>query len=211
MTTGPAARPRVIRGLDAEQRRAQRREALLAAALERFATDGYANTSIEQLCAAAFVSTKSFYEVFASREEVYKTLFTQLSNTFRDEMAGRLGDLSDDEEETSRLLLHAFITSVMSDPRRARVLYGAWRAITPGIEVLRRENRLWAADFIEGLWRHYGVEGDQHAIAVALVGGLFDLITVWLIDGDPADDEQVAELVESATRFYLAVRRGLTV
>ncbi len=210
MTSEPTRTPRVIRGLDAEQRRAQRREALLAAALDRFASDGYVNTTIEQLCQAAFVSTKSFYEVFSSREDVYKALFTEMSGQLRDEMAGRLGELSDDETETTRRMLVAFITSLMSDPRRARVLYGAWRAITPDIELLRRENRLWAAEFIEGIWRHYGIRGDHHSIAVAVVGGLFDLITLWLIDGDPADEGQIAALIDSATRFYTAVRRGLS-
>lgn len=38
---------RRIRGLDAEQRRAQRRAQLLTAAFDLFARDGYVNTSIE--------------------------------------------------------------------------------------------------------------------------------------------------------------------
>ena len=58
---------RTIRGLDAEERRAQRRAQLLDAALELFAANGYLNTSIEQLCQAAYVGTKAFYEVFDSR------------------------------------------------------------------------------------------------------------------------------------------------
>lgn len=205
-----ARRTRKIRGLDAEQRRERRRRAILDAAIELFATDGYANTSIEQLCQAAFVSTKSFYEVFDGRESVYKTLFVQLGDAIREEMAGKLEALGEDEETATRELLEGFLYAVLRDPRGAHVLYGAWRAITPDIERLRRENRLWAAEFIEGLWRHYGVEGDQHGIAIAVVGGLFDLVTVWLIDGDPDDPEQVGALVESATRFYTAVRRGLS-
>ena len=43
-------------GRSAAERRAERRERLLAAGLELFGTRGYAATSIERLCAAASVS-----------------------------------------------------------------------------------------------------------------------------------------------------------
>ena len=62
---------RTIRGMDAEQRRAQRREQLLAAAFELFARDGYANTSIEQICQTAYVGNKAFYDLFDSKEDCY--------------------------------------------------------------------------------------------------------------------------------------------
>src|SRR5262245_40922398 len=55
---------RRIRGLDAEQRKALRREQLLASALELFSSDGYHSVSVDQICAAALVSTKSFYADF---------------------------------------------------------------------------------------------------------------------------------------------------
>src|SRR6266508_4521605 len=62
---------RRIRGLDAHQRQARRRADLLEATLELVATKGYANTSIEQICQTAFVGTKSFYEIFDSKEACY--------------------------------------------------------------------------------------------------------------------------------------------
>jgi hypothetical protein len=45
---------------------------------------------------------------------------------------------------------------------------------------------------------------------VALIGGMFDLITVWLIDGDLADPAQLRVLREDLDRFYRAVRHGLS-
>lgn len=209
MGTHSAKTNRRIHGLDPEQRRELRRQALLETALQLFAADGYANTSVEAICQAASVSTKSFYEVFESREHLYKTLFIELSEQLRDELAAELGHLSDDEWETSARLFDTFVRALVRDPRRCQVLYGAWRVSTPEIELLRRENRRWAAEFIEAVWRHYGVKGDHHGIAIAVVGGLFDLIILWVIDADPTDQAQVSALIDQGNRFYAAVRRGL--
>ena len=52
-------------------------------------------------------------------------------------------------------------------------------------------------------------EVDLSVGAVALIGGMFDLITGWLIDGDPGEEPAVAELTRDLGRFYRAVRRGL--
>jgi AcrR family transcriptional regulator len=204
--TNPARR---IRGLDPEQRREQRRQAVLDTALRLFAQQGYLNTSIEQLCQESFVSTRSFYELFHGREDCHLVLFRQLTESLETEMLAELGSLPDDEEHATDLLLSAWVRSLVSNPPRALVLLGPMRAITPEIEAQRRENREWAATFIDGVWQRYGVQGDNHAIAIGLIGGMFDIISFWLIDGDPGDPASVASLESHLTRFYRAVRRGL--
>ncbi|WP_203337662.1 TetR/AcrR family transcriptional regulator [Nocardioides limicola] len=206
--TDPARR---IRGLSPHERRLQRRTALLDAALDLFAAGGYAATSVEQLCQAAFVSTKSFYEQFGNREDCYLALFIRTTDQLHEEMLHRLEGLPETEDEATELLLQGFVDTVFADRRRAQVLFGPERLITPAIEARRRVNREWAARFIEGFWQRFGVSGDHHAIGVALIGGMYDLVSLWLIDGDPDDPESVAALIDPLRRFYLAVRRGLTV
>jgi AcrR family transcriptional regulator len=203
---------RRIRGLDAGERREQRRRAVLDASLALFAEHGYAATSIEQICQAAYVSTKSFYELFASRDACYEELHRELSEALQREMVARLEGLAGEvpEAEVTEALLGAFLDAIVSDPRRAHVLLGRARMISPSSERLRRENRRWAAAFVNAVWQRFGVEGDNSQIAVALIGGMFDLITVWLIDGDLADEIAVGHLRQDLGRFYWAVRRGLT-
>jgi AcrR family transcriptional regulator len=204
--TSPARR---IRGLDPDERRRQRRAAILETALHLFAEHGYVNTSIEQLCQSAFVSTRSFYEVFQGREDCYKVLFAQLTQELETDMAARLETIPDDEDAATALLLDGFVHGLVSNEPRARVLLGPTRAITPDIEVLRRENREWAAAFVDGLWNRFGATGDNHAIAIGLIGGMFDIVTFWLIDGRPDDEKSVAALRSHLDRFYRAVRRGV--
>src|ERR1700743_249076 len=76
--TAPAAR-RDYGGRTATQRRAERRQRLMTAALELFGTEGYPATSIERLCARANVSTRNFYEDFASREALLIALHDQIT------------------------------------------------------------------------------------------------------------------------------------
>ena len=56
---GQGAHSRTYRGVDTEQRRAQRRERLLEAALDEFTSRGYHKTKIADLCTRAGVSTRS--------------------------------------------------------------------------------------------------------------------------------------------------------
>ena len=51
--------------------------------------------------------------------------------------------------------------------------------------------------------------GSRHAVAIGLVGGLFDLIADWLLDADLQSADQLESLIDDMTTFYIMVRRGL--
>jgi AcrR family transcriptional regulator len=204
---------RRIRGLDAGQRREQRRRALLDAALELFAVHGYAAISIEQLCQAAYVGTKGFYEIFDSREDCYLALLRDVSERVERQLTDLLAELPDDRAAAERMVITAFAHALVDDPRVALVTFGAGRAISPAVELQRRANRRWAAGFAEALWTRHGVVaaggGGTRPIAVGLIGGLFDLISDWLTDADPHDGEMVNTLIADLVAYYDVVRSGL--
>jgi AcrR family transcriptional regulator len=202
---------RRIRGLDAGQRREQRRQQLLDAALELFATQGYAATSIEQICQVAYVGTKGFYEFFASRESCYLALLRDLTERIENQMTGLSATLPGDRDTAERMLVTGFAHALIDDPRVALVTFGPGRAISPEVERQRRANRRWAAGFLETVWIRYGGKPglDLHRIAVGLIGGLFDLISDWLVDADPRDQAAVDSLIGDLLAYYGVVRAGL--
>lgn len=206
---------RRIKGLDADERRAQRRGQLLDAALDLFAANGYLNTSIEQLCQSAYVGTKAFYEVFASREDCYVALLRQVTEQLTGRMVDALDKAPDDERAATPQLVAAFAHGLVDDPRVARVTFGRGSAVTPDVERQRRLNRRWAASFIESIWRRYGIiDGrelgvDPHRMAIGAIGGMFDLIADWLLDADPGDPAHVESLITDLTDFYRLVQAGL--
>ncbi|MEU4393511.1 TetR/AcrR family transcriptional regulator [Kribbella sp. NPDC023855] len=210
---------RVIRGLTAEQRKAERREQLLDAALDLFATHGYLGTSIEQICSTAYVGTKSFYEVFDGREDCYVALLRRTSERLQADMMAVAARAEGNERQAAPRIISAFAHALLDDPRVAKVTFGQAGGISATVERQRRTNRRWAAGFLEQIWDRYDAPSGQsdkaesrarHAIAIGLVGGLFDLIADWLLDADPTVPDQVESLIEDLTSFYITVRRGLT-
>jgi AcrR family transcriptional regulator len=202
--------------MDAEQRRAQRREQLLAAAFELFARDGYANASIEQICQTAYVGNKAFYDLFDSKEDCYLALLRQVSERIEEQVTQAMQESVDvEEDEIVRRLLSAFAHTLVDDPRIAIVTFGEAAGISPRVEAQRRENRRWAASFIEALWRRNHPSGQQggginyHALAVATVGGLFETVTDWLHEADPPQARTFDDLVSDLTTFMSVVEAGI--
>lgn len=202
---------RTIRGLDPEQRRLQRRQALLEAGLELFAAQGFVSTTIEQLCQQAYVGTKAFYETFDSRDDLYAALLAQITDgTF--ERLARVDQAEPglDEQTTALRLLDNFAHAFVDDVRIAKVTFGEGSAITPVAERQRRANRRTAAAFVEDIWRRYQPEPEatSHYVAIGLIGGLFDIIADWVLDRPAAnpDAAEVDELVGRLLALYSAVR-----
>src|SRR5687768_6158602 len=91
-------RRRRVLGLDHEQRQQERRRLVLAAALELFGTQGYARSSIEQLCQTAGVGTNSFYELFSSKEDVLIGLYDDLTTKLLEAVAAAYLEHRDDDD-----------------------------------------------------------------------------------------------------------------
>lgn len=204
--------------MDAEQRRAQRREQLLEAAFELFARDGYVNTAIEQICQTAYVGNKAFYELFDSKEDCYLALLRQVSERIEEQVSQALQESAGaGEEETLTRLLSAFAHALLDDPRVAVVTFGTAAGISSRVEAQRRENRRWAASFIEAFWRRNqtggeGVRGngiDYHALAVATIGGLFQAVIDWLHEVDSSQERTIDNLVSDLATFVFVVEAGI--
>ncbi|WP_410870097.1 TetR/AcrR family transcriptional regulator [Nocardia sp. A7] len=208
------ARSRRIQGLDAEQRRARRREQILAAAFDLIAADGYVNTAIEQICQTAFVGNKAFYELFDSKEDCYLALLQQQTERAQDMVAAALAESTGDRDAAVAAVLGAFAHSMVDDPRVAKVTFGEASGISAKVEQQRRTNRRWAAHFLETLWREYefvppaGIGIDLPALAVSAIGGLFETVADWLHTEAGATGE-VDVLIRDLTAFIKIVHLGL--
>ncbi|MDO3645788.1 TetR/AcrR family transcriptional regulator [Nocardia mangyaensis] len=207
-------RARRIQGLDAEQRRARRREQILAAAFELIAAEGYVNTAIEQICQTAFVGNKAFYELFDSKEDCYLALLQQLSEQAQDRVVAELARASGDRDAIVTAVIGGLAHALVDDPRVAKVTFGEASGISAKVELQRRTNRRWAAQFLENLWRDHefvppeGIGRDLHALAVATIGGLFDTVADWLhTDAGAAGD--IDTLIRDLTAFIDIVHLGL--
>ncbi|MRH91947.1 TetR family transcriptional regulator [Nocardia sp. SYP-A9097] len=214
----PAAAPdrtparRRIRGLDANERSAQRRRQLLTAATELFARQSYSGTSIEQICQQAYVGTKGFYDHFDSKEACYTALLEQITAQIQQRVSETAADTAGrDWPERMRAILGAFVHAIADDSRLAKVTFGEAGGISPAIEAQRRSNRRWAAEFLNRQWPLEDSLTDRQGLTLclAIIGGLFELIADWLHHHDDGGDpDSVETLTEDLSRFVTAVDAG---
>jgi len=111
--------PRLYRGVPAEARRAERRERLLAAGLDLFGTNGIAATSVDEVCAAAGLTKRYFYESFASLDELVHAV---VEKVITDLSAIVLPAIAASGWRNPRPALSAFIGALLTDPRLVRLL-----------------------------------------------------------------------------------------
>ncbi|MGB3522123.1 MAG: TetR/AcrR family transcriptional regulator [Mycobacterium sp.] len=184
----------------------------MTAAFELFARDGYVNTSIEQICQTAYVGNKAFYELFDSKEDCYLALMNEIGERIEARVSDELlhGAPDETEEATVRRVLTVFAHELVVDPRVAVVAFRESTGISPRVEAQRRANRKWAANFIESFWRSKAQPGqtvDYRAMAVATVGGLFEIIVDFLHQTDPP--RSIDDLTRDLTTFLITVSNGI--
>ncbi|KUI21685.1 TetR family transcriptional regulator [Mycobacterium sp. GA-1285] len=83
--------------MDQRRARGQRnREALIAAAIELFTTNGYEQTTVEQIAELAGVSPRTFFHHFAAKDDIlfhgYAERLAEATRRFRAVSSGSLGD-----------------------------------------------------------------------------------------------------------------------
>jgi AcrR family transcriptional regulator len=201
----PAQAPRLYRGITASERRARRREQLLAAGLELFGTQGYAQTSIRAVSAAAGLNSRYFYESFSGREDllyhVYRGIMTDLAVKAATAVAAAEGI-----EGKARAGLRVGWTVLTKDRRKARIVATEVIGVSERLEQLRREFRHQLADVtVQGALSVVPVDLrlrlDPVLTARALMGGVVEVLADW-INGDV--DASVDEVVEHFTAMFTA-------
>ncbi|MFD4180381.1 TetR/AcrR family transcriptional regulator [Rhodococcus sp. NPDC058514] len=194
MTRVQPAAGRRYAGLDAGQRAAARRAAILAAALELFGTNGYAATSVKQICGAADLTERYFYESFTDRHASLKEVYVDIIDEVRRATLAALGELDLPTEELAARGLSAFVTTLTDDPRRAQIVLIEVVGVSPELEKCRHDVLREFADLIGTVWFaevRAGVPRDfVRLTAIALVGAVNHLLVDWLLGGreqDPGD------------------------
>ncbi|MFC9965963.1 TetR/AcrR family transcriptional regulator [Nocardia ignorata] len=199
----PVAAQRTYGGVSAEQRQAQRRTALLDAALDILAEDGQAKLTVAGLCARAGLNERYYYENFERRESVLEALLDRIAEELAAAIMAALAGALPDSRAQAHAAIEAGVAVLLDDPRKARAALIAGMA-TPELRArtartVRAFARLVAA---EGTG-FYGGDVPQNLVdfrAIYLVGGLTQTLTTWLA-GDL--DLTRAELIDQITDVFV--------
>ncbi|PPJ30104.1 TetR/AcrR family transcriptional regulator [Nocardia nova] len=200
---------RKYQGLMPDERRVQRRAAILDAALEVFGTSGYANSSVKQICRAARLTERYFYESFTDRESCLAALYSETVDGVRATTLAAMAAAGGDIDAQTRTGIQTFIEYLTEDRRLARVALIEAVGVSPAMEERRHEVLREFAEIVTTTWaaaRPEPLSVEQHSAAVALVGGVNHLLVDWLMSGTP---QTPAALTDVCTTLFIAARHAL--
>ena len=202
---------RAYGGISPEQRRAERRAKLLQAGLALFTGTGFAATRISELCTEAGVSTRNFYEEFASKEDLLRELHDLINATAFNQVRAALAELETADVATRiATLLDAFVRTVTADPRAPRLNYVEAVGVNAEIE---QQHVRWVntwAEFIESEAMRAAAAGvapqrSYRLTAIALVGAITGLLREWQAHEPPLEVDEIA--VEIRELMLAAITR----
>jgi AcrR family transcriptional regulator len=204
---------RRIRGRTLAERRLERREAMLAAGLDLFGTRGYADTTVEEVCRRAYVSSRNFYEEFDNRLDLLVAVGERIVAGAFAAWSAMAAAGDPPGGPSLRRRVSALVHALVEDPRVARVAFVETVGISPAHEARRRDALAvfpaWAEAWLEG---HAGDRLDARSrrrLAVGLFGAAHELIADWALR--PADERgTLDELVDDVVAVGGALLRSGT-
>jgi AcrR family transcriptional regulator len=173
---------RPYRGVSADERRAQRRERLIDAALDLIGSGGIAEITMKGICARAGLTERYFYESFRNVDELLIAVIDHVLAAVDIAIHDALAEAPRDLRERARAAAGALLAVLTNDPRSGRAYIEA--AGTPGLRqrqttALTANARLVAEQMRElGGLKSVPRERIQLA-AVVLVGGAERAIEAW--------------------------------
>ncbi|MFI7670923.1 TetR/AcrR family transcriptional regulator [Nocardia sp. NPDC049526] len=207
MTAGGSSR--MYDGRPVADRRAQRREQFLAAAVTVFGESGYQNSSITALCRTAGLARSQFYEHFENREDLLIAVYDRIQTEARQAVtaATDAAATSGDAVGLAQAAVRAYAESIGRDPRVARIAHVEVVGVGERVEQRRMEQRALWMDFLEDQMRQalgpdFVPPGGFHTAVTGYFGALLALVHQWSTGDEQTD---LAGITEVLTRFLISL------
>jgi AcrR family transcriptional regulator len=201
----PASKGRLYAGLSAPERRAERRERLLEAALELFGTAGFQKTTIPMLCSASGVTARHFYEEFDSREALLRTLYDQIAETAFARTVAALRDTTVGPRERIRQSTAAYFRYLTSDPRLAQIYTIEAVGMHADLETHRRAKReAFVKKMTKAAQRVESSSVDSRLLSAAIAGASHDLLLEWVL---APRRPSVEKMIDTITTLWVRTLR----
>lgn len=203
----PPSNKRRYGGVLPEERQRQRREKLIEGALEVFGNKGFHAATVREVCVAAHLTERYFYESFKSMTELFLAVYADLREKL---MNDTLAALTKAEPTPLGLLqpaIRVFLVFIQNDPRCGRIMLVD--ALGINSEVARLSNQT-ARDYADLLKLHLSrllpatgrPDIDLNLLAEGLIGMNVLLAARWMHDG-------FATPIDTVVRTNLLPYQGL--
>ncbi|MCA2211094.1 TetR/AcrR family transcriptional regulator [Nocardia rosealba] len=182
-------------GTSVAERQVERRALFIEAGLTVFAEKSYANSSLTDVCAAAGLSRRQFYEQFAGREELLVAVYDVVQGRAREAVIAALAAVGTDDLRTLiEAALRAYTTAITDDIRAAKVAFVEIVGVSPSVEEHRARVRdQWGEVVATVAAARDGVRtppGGWRMAMAAFIGAVNGAVHQWSLDDPrpPVDD-----------------------
>jgi AcrR family transcriptional regulator len=185
-------------GTTLADRRAVRRQQLLAVGLDLLGTHGSGAVTVRSVCRAAGLTDRYFYENFAGREELLLAVYDSVAAEAQHAIMAAVAASSTEQSALARAAVEGFLSVLADDPRKGRVLL-----LEPLSDATLREHAQGTVPMFEALVRaQLAAESHARPIAVeltatAMVGALTLMFIRWLDEELLLDRSELADYCAS--------------
>ena len=204
MTSEPTT-PRAYRGVSSEQRRAGRREKLIAAAIAVYGERGYRQATVKAVCEAAGLTERYFYESFGNSEALLVSSFNAVTYAVFDEITTAARSAGRGRVARARAMLDAYFGALQREPASARVylveIRGVSREVDKAFDAALRAIGAEVARQIAPA----GAASDE-LLQAGIVGGVMHIALRWIGDGY---QPPLAQVTDAALRLGMVLARPM--
>lgn len=183
---------RSYRGLSQDERRAERRARLIAAAIAVYGERGYHQATVKAVCEAAGLTERYFYESFANSEALLIDSFNAVTYSVLGEITQAAKEAGRARTARSRAMLHAYFAALQREPQSARVflveIRGVSRAVDQAFDTALRAIGKEVARIVAPPGA-----ADDELLQAGVVGGVIHIALRWIEDGYQPDIESAVD------------------
>lgn len=197
---------RSYRGLSQDERRAERRSRLMAAAIAVYGERGYHQATVKAVCEQAGLTERYFYESFANSEALLIDSFNAVAYSVLGEITRAAEDAGRGRIARSRAMLHAYFAALQREPQSARVFLVEIRGVSRAVDLA-----------FDGALRAIGREVARIAappdaphdelLQAGVVGGVIHIALRWIEDGYLPEIDAVADSALTLGAVLATARR----
>ncbi|MHC2331171.1 TetR/AcrR family transcriptional regulator [Bradyrhizobium sp. USDA 4454] len=196
---------RLYGGMDAEERRAERRLKLIDAAIEVYGEVGYRGATVKAICEAAELTERYFYESFANSEALLIAAYNHVVGHLHDEMAAAAASGGDDPEARLRAALTLYFTRLKQHPKPARVFLLEISGISPAVDAVKLDALRVFSDILVPTASKGSDKGAAATLlSIGMVGAVISIALRWVSKHYPQAVEDVVAIAASFCRVALA-------
>ncbi|WP_066499726.1 TetR/AcrR family transcriptional regulator [Bradyrhizobium macuxiense] len=198
---GISRKVRLYGGMDAEERRTERRLKLINAAVEVYGEVGYRGATVKAICEAAELTERYFYESFANSEALLIAAYTHVVGHLHQDMAAAAAAAGSDAEARLRAALTLYFTRLKEHPKPARVFLLEISGISPAVDLVKHEALRTFSDILAlpaGDPKQSDKTSSAALLSAGMVGAVIAIALRWVSKQYP---QPVADVVAIAAGF----------